>query len=449
MQGRNRSLKQDASTPSYAGSATHTPQQWFRPSLTRSVPNLARSHQQNKSHGFSSIKDFARTSRRPLAALPTNISQPPNHTVRASNSLYGTLRDQCSPPPPTAPELPFSSAIVLRRSQSSSADSVTPDQSGISTESSHPTTPSPAKHSAFVELSSGADVPSCTMGNKQSSLAKKSRSIKEKPNATGLDGQQEDSSEAPTKEPKGKQPATFSPRGSPAAVKVPTRRSSLTVLQPIERRPSTLAETIKPVESNTSTIKPLNIALQRDSTLSPPLLSPTSRLSSTSSQAPSTTPLPTSRSSVAGSRIHLPKTFPNGPIPMPVPRLTRIQYQCYANHKRLMSAPNRHCPVPCMACKKMAEEMWRCTFCMIRICPRCKTAFDARRRNLESLMYWLEHGRDREGEGPRRHIRNFSGAESSAQGSRNQQPKSKEEVEKEMEEQALRKVETAKKRETR
>lgn len=472
MQGRNRSPKHDPAASNNASSAIHSPQQWFRPSLNRSVPNLAKAQHQNRSLGFSSIRDLARTTRRPLATLPANVSQPPNHTVRPSNSLYGTLRDQCSPPPPPVPEPVVPSAIALRRSQSSSANSFTPEQSGTSIGSSDPTTPSPAKHSAFYELHTSPVLATKDMGNKGSSIIKKPLPIKGKSSVARLDDEQEKSSDSSIREPDKKQPATFSPRGSSLAVKVPRRRSSLTVLhldtsnfntpdpkqpnleqrastftEPLERQPSTLAETIRPVLSNVSTLTPLNVVPNRETALSPPILSPTSRISSTSSQSPSMAPPSGNpRSSVLGSRIHLPKTFPHGPVPIPVPPLTRTHHQCYTHHKRVLASKNTNCPVPCMACAANADDMWRCTFCMLRICSTCMAVFDARKRNLEGLLDWLAKGKDRDEEGMKEVVADKREEKDKKDGDT---VKGKEDLEKAMEEQALKKAETTRKRETR
>jgi len=473
MQGRRRLKKKDNEHTSHASSAIHAPQQWLqRQSFSRSTPNLI-TQRSNRSFGISSIRDLARNSRRPLATLSTDISQAPTHTLRPSNSLYGTLRDQCTPPPPPVQELAAPSGPVSVRSTGSSVNSLTPDQSGISNISSHPTTVSPAKHRTVLE-----DSPSFlleSMGNKASIIARKPLSIRAKKSQRTLDDQWEkENSSGPSLDPplENKPPAaTYSPRGSTVQVKVPRRRSSLTVLhldnshfetvdpkqrtlshrgstltEPQDRRSSTLADTIRPVTSHASTLKPLEVVTNRERTLSPPLLSPTSRISSVSSQTPSANELSTTaRSSVIGLRIHLPKTFPEGPIPITAPPLTITHYKCYQNHRSIIPSPNTYCPVPCMTCgDSSVAQCWKCTFCMLRVCPRCMAEFAHRKKSLESLLGWLR-AVDRDEEGMKEVV-----ADADAEASEEKEVVDrKERVEKEMEELALKKVETARKRETR
>lgn len=461
----------DANT-SHAVPASHSPQSWFRQSLSpRSVPNLFK-QRSNRSLGISSIKDLARSPRKPLAPLSTNHSQTSTHALRASNSLYGTLRDQCKPPPPPAiPELPASSGSVLRRSQSSSADSFIPDQSGFSNLSSHPTTVSPARHSSFFEgsppLSPGS------MGNKASTIARNPLPLRTKKSQADIEsGKEKENEKSPAisyeLNPESRPPpATYSPRGSSVQVQVPRRRSSLTVLhldkshfeavnlnqpvlshrsstltEPRDRRSSTTAETIRPVISNTSTLKPLNTATNRERTLSPPLFSPNSQLSSASSRSVSFNEIPTSiRSSVIGSRIHLPKTFPEGIITIRAPNINKTHHTCYTNHKTIQSSSNRYYPVPCMTCGDNAfAQGWTCAFCYLRICPRCMDELARRKKNLQDLMSWLNAtGKDEEG---MKEVVPDKRTEKEV-------VDHKEDVEKQMEESALKKVETTRKRETR
>ena len=473
MQGR-KAQKPDPSVQDHANSATHTPQQWLRQSSNRSVPNLARQqHHHHRALGFSSIRDLARSSRRPLALQSTNATQPPDHTLRASNSLYGTLRDQCSPPPSPALDLSAPSAVVLRRSHSSSANSLTLDQSGLSVDSSHPTTPSPAKHLTFYELESSDILPSKDMGNKASTIVKKPLSIAGKRSGVNLNEEQEQSSEpSPSKENEG--PATFSPRvGSPLAVQVPRRRSSLTVLHldnshfetedpkqpnlqrrasttshPLGQSPNTLTETLRPAISNASILTPLNVAQSREKTLSPPVISPTSRLSSASSLSP-TMAAPSNRTSIMGSRIHLPKTFPDGPVPIVAPQLTHTHYHCYTGHKRMLPSKNASYLVPCMVCAANPSDMWKCVFCYLRICPACMAVFDARKRNLQALVQWMEKPKNKDAEGMKEVVSPNTKVEDFAL-KKGGDDKGKEAVlEKEAQELVAKRAETAKKRETR
>ena len=485
MQGHNRSQRQDPLASGHAGSATHTHQQWLHWSVNQSVPELVKRQHSNRSLGFSSIRDLARTSRRPLATLPTNSSQSPDHTLKPSTSLYGTLRDQCTPPPPPSPsplpvtELPGVSQPVLRRSHSFGAESLTPDQGGISTNSNHRTAPSPARHPAFSELPSSNAGKTGSMGNKASAIVRKPLTIKAKRSLARFDDDEEkalDSIDKESSESSNKHlsenipPATFSARGSSPLLKVPRRRSSLTALHldsshfdtldpkqpklkhrasspPSEshhRQPAALTEIKVAAPSGIIPSIPADDGPDQSKTLSPPLLSPTSALSSTSSQPPSSavppslnTPTPTSRNSVIGSRIHLPKTVLVGP-PQPV-LLRPSQYQCYVHHKRFMESRNTLCPVPCMTCHRNVDEMWICIFCLVRICFQCMSELKKRKNSLESLMVWVkEQEYAREGEEVVPQERGVGSDE-----------KQTENVEKAMEEQALKKVEVARKRETR
>lgn len=79
---------------------------------------------------------------------------------------------------------------------------------------------------------------------------------------------------------------------------------------------------------------------------------------------------------------------------------------------------------------------------MLRVCPRCMAEFAHRKKSLEGLLGWLR-AVDRDEEGMKEVV-----ADADASGEKEVVGR-KERVEKEMEELALKKVETARKRETR
>lgn len=396
-----------------ATSPPRTPQQWLRPAFNQSLPNLTKSSHPHRRLGFSSIKQLARSSRQ-------TPDQPHAQRLRSTSSLYGTLRDQCTPPE-SEPHIksPETAELELHHSHNSSAESITPDHTGLSIDSSHPTTPSPGKPRAFSQLNIASPSQASNMGQKASSLTRKPLSLKAKQSLATFRGEQdrEPSSSKPEVTPQAPSATKPVPEKSSLKVQVPRRRSSLTAihldsshfdtvdpkhpnlqhrsstLTEPGRRPSGLSENIRPIISNTGTV---NITFPNRETLSPPLLSPpipTSRPSSASSNSPSENP----RTSPIPSHIHLPKTFPQGPIPIPAPPLTIIHMKCYQGHRRMLVSPNKYNPVPCMVCKQEEQDKrWRCPFCALRLCGPCMAEFDQRKRDLEAVVSWMDQLKEEE-----------------------------------------------------
>ena len=394
-------------------SPPHTPQQWLRPAFNQSLPNLAKSSHPHRTLGFSSIKQLARSSRQ-------TPNQPQAQRLRSSSSLYGTLRDQCTPPAPQPhTKGPESTELELHHSHNSSTESITPDHTGLSIDSSHPTTPSPGKPRAFSQLNIASPSQAKSMGQKASSLTRKPLSIKAKQSLATFRGEKEREPSSPKPEVTPQCPSATKPlpEKSSLKVQVPRRRSSLTAihldsshfdtidpkhpnlqhrsstLTEPARRPSGLSENLRPIISNTGTV---NITFSTRETLSPPLLSPpisTSRASSASSNTPSDNP----RTSPIPPHIHLPKTFPQGPIPIPAPPLTIVHMNCYQGHRRMVVSPNKYNPVPCMVCKQEEQEKrWRCTFCALRLCGPCMAEFDRHKRDLEAVVGWMDQLKEEE-----------------------------------------------------
>lgn len=423
LQKRRPPQSPDPPTSSEQRTPNRSPQSWFRPANTRSLSNLARTQHPHRALGFSSIRELARSSsRQTLRTLPaTAYQQPYSHGCSPPKS--GEPRQQCV----TQDTSHVPSDLELHESRGSSVESLPIDKSGISNDSTYATTPSPAKHRAFQLLESSSPVQRKSMGNKASTMLGKPLSLEGKQNSDPINTDSErilglSHQQMPTES---QQPTAFSARGSSIVVNVPRRRSSLTVLhldsshfetpdlqhrdlqhrastltEP-RRRPSILAETIRPITTivaSTSGTTPA-IQVQKRETLSPgflspPLLSPplsTSQLSSASSQAPSFQ----SRNSTVPAFIHLPKTFPDGPIPVPAPPLAITHHECYQSHRRILLSRNKVNPVPCMTCGETEGEVrWKCIWCALRICGACMAKFDAKHRNLAKFLAWLEKSKE-------------------------------------------------------
>ena len=399
---------------------SRSPQTWFRPANSRSLTSLPKSQHPHRAFGFSSIKGLARSSsRQTLRTLPNNTYQPP-YSHGCSPPKVGELRQPNADKPRKPSTL---SDPGLQQSRDSSVESLPVDKSGISSNSTYATTPSSAKHRAFELIESSSPVQRKGMGNKPSMVRSKSVPTEGEQSSAAETIDMEKGHESPDQQASdsSQKLTTFSTRGSGIIVNVPRRRSSLTVLhldsshfgtpdpqhQNLQhrastltephRRPSVLAETRRPVTTivaSSSDTTPTMQVQQRETLspafLSPPLLSPTSRLSSASSQAPSSK----SQTSTGPAFIHLPKTVPDGPIPVPAPPLTVTHYKCYQAHRRVTFSRNKIHPVPCMTCGTAeGETRWKCIWCALRVCAACMAEFDGKNRNLEKFMAGREKGK--------------------------------------------------------
>lgn len=424
LQKRRPPQTPDPPTSSDQLTPNRSPQSWFRPANNRSLSNLARTQHPHRVLGFSSIRELARSSsRQTLRTLPTTTYQQP-YSHGCSPPKDGELRH---PNAAKTPESSLPSDFDLQQSRGSSVESLPIDQSGLSNDSTYATTPSPAKHRAFQLLETSSPMQRKSMGNKASTVIRSPIPLDGKPSSAtitadpgnDLGPSHQQASTGP------QQPATFSASGSSIIVNVPRRRSSLTVLhldsshfetpEPLprnlqhrastlkepRRRPSILADTTRPITTivtSTSDTPPTNQVQKRETLspafLSPPLLSPplsTSQLSSASSPTPSFK----SRNSVVPAFIHLPKTFPDGPTPVPAPPLTITHRKCYQSHRRILLSRNKVNPVPCMTCGETeGEARWKCIWCALRICGTCMAEFDAKHRNLDEFLAWLEKSKE-------------------------------------------------------
>lgn len=402
-----------------------SPQSWFRSANSPSLSSLARTQHPHRTFGFSSVRELARSSsRQTLRTLPTTTFHHP-YSHGCSPPKDGGLR-HTNAAEDSESQLPSNPG--LQQSRDSSVESFTVDKSGTSNDSTYATTPSPVKHRAFQLLDSKAPVRRKSMGNKVSTVLRKPIPLEGKQNSATISSDpanppgpshQQGSSEQV-------QPAILPARASSVIFNVPRRRSSLTALhldsshfetpdprlQKLQhrastlteprRRPSNLADVERPIttimmssDDAAPEIRDQKREAQSPAFLSPPLLSPAlsnSQLSSASSRAPSFN----SRKSAVPISIHLPKTFPDGPIPVLAPPLTVIHYKCYQSHRRILLSRNKVNPVPCMTCGEAeGEARWKCIWCALRICGVCMAEFDAKHRSLEKFVAWLE--KDKEG----------------------------------------------------
>lgn len=422
---QKRRPPQSPDTPTSSDQRTHnlSPRTWFRSANTRSLSSLASHQLPHRSLGFSAIRELARSSSRQTLSTHSATTERQPYSHGCSPPKNGELRQKTVAQ--GTPDVP--SDLEFHQSRGSSVESLPIDKSGISTDSTYATTPSPAKHRAFQLLESSSPVQRKSMGNKASTVLKKP-----------IPSERKQSSAPITMDPKKSlgssdqqlstgphHSATISPRGSSLKFNVPRRRSSLTALHldsshfetpdPQQRdvqhrastitqprlRPSVLAETTRPITTilTSASGTPATIQAQERETLSPaylspPLLSPTlstSQPSPASSQAPSSK----SRNSVLPTFIHLPKTFPDGPIPVPAPPLNITHYKCYQAHRRIISSRNKVNPVPCMTCGETeGEARWKCTWCGLRICGPCMAEFVVKHKDLEKLIAWLKKKRE-------------------------------------------------------
>ena len=425
LQKRRPPQSPDPPTSSDQRIQNRSPQSWFRSANSPSFPSTARTQHPHRAFGFSSVRELARSSsRQTLRTLPTNTLHHP-YSHGCSPPKDGALR-RTNAAEDSESQLP--SDPGLQQSRDSSVESFPVDKSGVSNDSTYATTPSPVKHRAFQSLESKSPVRRKSMGNKVSTVLRKAVPLEGKQNSTTTSTDPA-KSPGPSREQGSSaqvQPAILPARASSVVFNVPRRRSSLTALhldssqfetpdprlQKLQhrastltepgRRPSNLADVERPIttimmSSNEATPKTgdQNRETQSPAFLSPPLLSPAlsnSQVSSASSQAPSFS----SRKSAVPTFIHLPRTFPGGPIPVLAPPLTVIHYKCYQSHRRILLSRNKVNPVPCMTCGEAeGEARWKCIWCALRICGACMAEFDAKNRSLDTLVAGLE--KDKEG----------------------------------------------------
>ena len=113
---------------------------------------------------------------------------------------------------------------------------------------------------------------------------------------------------------------------------------------------------------------------------------------------------------------------------------------------------NHEYKVPCQTCKANPDDgMVKCSWCELRICGKCWKKLEEKNRSLQELLDWLAENKHEDDDEKKEVVAGQVAAQESLEkkDGDGKKGKEKEEVEKEMEELALKKVETARKRETR
>ena len=382
--------------------SSQSPQKWYQRSWK--VPSQESSGKQSsrRLRGISSIKDLARRASH-QALKPGTIDPHPNiknaQSLRSRSASVPRLPGdpkaaRCRPP-----------TLIIPKSTHPSLESLTPDLSGLSNDISQPETPASADALHFHPLEDVKVLYAGDMGNSPS----KTPAVIRKPVPPQAQGKQmplakteiDKSSDTSKEQPTEKAPsAVLRHRTSTVQVPIPRRRSSLTTLHldrthfetPVtskqgnfDIRASSFSENFRPATTSPKSATPTPQP-QNQGALSPAILSP-----SLSTSRPSTASTQTKSPVSPGlTHIHLPATFPNGPIATPVPPLTKLHYHCYQFHKRVRYSQNKTCPVPCMTCGLVeGDSRWKCIWCALRICGGCMSEFDGMGRDLEKLMKWL------------------------------------------------------------
>ncbi|KAG8526764.1 uncharacterized protein KY384_008193 [Bacidia gigantensis] len=245
--------------------------------------------------------------------------------------------------------------LRLEYSNFSSFEKLTPDSSGLATlESSHPTTPSPAKPSKESAIGA-SELSEEDMGQRNSTVRRKPIPLNQKPSLdcfTISPPMSPNTSSVQSSAEMHPPLAVLTNRPASVQMPIPRRRSSLTALhldsshfdRPLssrdgtKHRASTLTNTFP--QFSPINLAPLEKAALRP-TFSPPLRPPVSngRPASSSSMALST-------SSPAPPFIHLPKTFPNGPVEVRAPSLRDSHHHCIQGHRKMPRSNNKICPTP-------------------------------------------------------------------------------------------------------
>lgn len=345
-------------------STARYPQNCYHSPNNHLSPDIEELRHPNRVRGFSSIRDLAQASRHIVrkVSFTKDKKGPVLHNAEPTNPrLYPNL-DTCKPP----------EDLNLSQPNDFSLDYLTPDQSGLSSDSSHPTTPSPGP---YLPLRGSTNDQS--MGNKtskpspsgestedQSKANKPSKSFtlrKKLPFRRSGDKDQKDpeekreenqgqesrcpSAEAPQQLDAGTRPPDSSPKLTAQAIPVtgpsaphnrsssvpptiPRRRSSLSAINydrsqfdippshQLIYRASTHSLTIRPTRSSQRTVTPSGQSEpnRRDTLSSPTILSPPL----------SDTRTPSNLSSVGPSR---PLSLAHsGESPTPAPGPSRIYF---------------------------------------------------------------------------------------------------------------------------
>lgn len=405
-QSRPGSSEHPSPPPSRATSSPsdRSPRKWYHRTLGRSLPGSPSGHAASQLRNLPGIRGLVRRTSRQALRASTSNRQLYFGNDRTAQQFAGT--ENRLPGDPHALRCCRPPTLINQPSDISSTESLTPDQSGISSDLSQPETPDSIS-SQIITLLGVEQVPrDCDMGNKVSSSAtviRKPVPAHVKP-GQNLSIQGSGSLESPSSSQE--LPAEAAPppilhhRASTVKVPIPRRRSSLTTLHldrshfekalspkhnKYDARASSLSDSFHPdpMSPNTKTSAPPS---GLPATIPPALISPplsNSRPSTAESQTESST-------SQGPNHLRLPVTFPGGKIVTPTPPLTKTHYHCYQFHKRVRYSQNKTYPVPCMACgTPEGDSRWKCIWCALRICAGCMAELDNRGRDLEKLMEWV------------------------------------------------------------
>ncbi|MCJ1333792.1 hypothetical protein MMC10_010492 [Thelotrema lepadinum] len=78
--------------------------------------------------------------------------------------------------------------------------------------------------------------------------------------------------------------------------------------------------------------------------------------------------------------------------PLIAPELKACHFTCYTQHRPLLPSSNIQAPVLCMTCKQDSDQMWKCSWCCLRICSGCKIALGEMKGDLKKMITEYESG---------------------------------------------------------
>ena len=436
------------SSPSRSISSTQSPQNWYHRTFNRFISQPGSPHQPIGLQGTAPTKKLSRKTS--LSFL--------NATFK-DRHLFSTQQEESGQRNESLVQLPGTPgghscrplSLVVYERTTSSLDLLTPDQSGLSSDSGGPITPR-ATQSVYQLPLYNKELPGQVMGGSDSKVAGTNvTKILRKP-VTGLlkikKGQQSDadsdlSTSTPDPQPTsaaGSEPAPatsaevapapttattaevkklvkeFSDgagpfpdlhhRASSGKLKVPRRRSSLTAIhlnqthfeKPLSskrsgsvnrgKRGTSFSESFQPVVNISGSTTAVPSPNPQEGDWSGDLQSPDLFSPPLSNRRPSD--LVSSSSQARSTQIRFPETFPDGdPILKPAP-LMISHYACSRSHKLMRRERAIFNQVPCMTCE-IDDKLTRftCTWCELRVCESCMRQLSSRpRRPLEPLVKW-------------------------------------------------------------
>lgn len=388
----------------------------------RLVPVSAATDSPKRLRGASSFGKLVRKTSHTVLNLGSRyrLSSSLNQNDLNQNDAFVTHLPGSPKGPTCHPSVP-----VVQGSADHSLGSLTPDHSGISSESTGPLTPEGAE-SIQTPAVYDRHPQSLEMGNSESKLNSawgRKANIK-----GGIARQEADLETSGTPAPEGPAsaeqkkllddkagPLTSVPilrhRVSSIQVPVPRRRSSLTALhldnfhfeKPAlsiqtnrDNRNSSFSASFEPVlsTSTSATIvaSPTEQGEKSDNAPSPQRLSPSSSEQRDLSTTSTVNPAPPVRTG-----IYFPKTFPDGPPEVKPAPIKECHYRCFQSHRPMRSEKAMFHQIPCMTCGIDDKQQRHCCgWCELRLCDRCMKQLDSLRgRPLRRLVEELATARTR------------------------------------------------------